>query len=93
VPGDRDFLRRLRKATQEACRQTRDREANRRLQDAVNWADLACVQAIHWEDDEGDSGYLVLIREAAPDAWKFRTEITRLLSDAGFPNIAVKTEW
>ena len=58
----------------------------------VNWADLHCVDAQHWQDADGDKGYTVIISEASPEA----TELARMVAEAlgtKWGRVNVITEW
>ena len=60
---------------------------------AVNWADFQCTCAEYYIDDLGNTGYRVLIEEAAPD----NTEVVNFIDDEltmrGYTNIEIRLEW
>lgn len=58
----------------------------------VNWADLHCVSAEWYFDDEGNTGYRVYIEEASPDAINFRNAVNDELFARGW-DVEVITEW
>ena len=61
--------------------------------DAVNWADLHCVEARHTINHLGDEVYQVLIEEASPSAQNLQRFVREFLEDANFKNVEVITEW
>lgn len=61
--------------------------------DAINWGDIRCVNVLFYTDVHGDTGYQVVIEEAAPDSSTFQNYIAGKLGVAGFPNIEVRCEW
>lgn len=61
--------------------------------DAVNWADLHCFQAEHWENQDGQAGWRVWIEEAAPEADKLKEFVRDDLAEHGWPGVEVVTEW
>lgn len=83
-------LKQLRAAATAACKaavEAKDTMPN----EAVNWADLTCVEAAHVTTDSGDSYYQVSIEEAeSNDLCIF---IAMRLGEAGFPGVEVDTEW
>jgi hypothetical protein len=81
----------LRQAANDACEAARN--ADPRLVDAVNWGDLSCVRAESCDGDDGSLIYRVWISEADPDAGIFQSFVSEYLSEAGYSNITVSTEW
>ena len=61
------------------------------VQDAINWADLHCIQAnwIFYPDPQ----WQVVISEASPTAWHLQTYIAGELTKQGYPHVDVITEW
>ena len=70
-----------------------DRAANDDIQDAVNWGDLGCSSAEHFETDDGRAGFRVWIEEAAPEAVELQQFIRADLAEHGWPGVEVRTEW
>ena len=60
---------------------------------AVNWADFQCTCTEYYIDDLGDTGYRVVIEEAAPD----NTEVAKFIADElamyGYRDIEIRLEW
>ena len=81
----------LRMCADEACDAAFKDESCRH--DAINWGDLACVTAEHYNNDGGDAGYRVWIEEADPGAINLRNFILDHLAKAGFVDVDVITEW
>ena len=82
-------LRLLRDATDAALARAR----NDGITDAVNWADLRCAIAEHFEDHEGHAGWRVWIEEAAPEADQLKEFVAADLAAHGWPGVEVVTEW
>lgn len=61
--------------------------------DAVNWADLSCVEAGFCVNDGGDEYYYVKIEEADPAAYHLREFISNWLKERGYDDVVVRTEW
>ena len=61
--------------------------------EAINWADLHCVETCYIFDSFGDSRYCVVIEEASPECPVFHRAVRNGLAAAGFQNIDVRTEW
>lgn len=59
----------------------------------INWGDLGCCDVRRYESVHGDSGYEVLIEEAAPDCPLFCSYVREFLTEHGFENVEVRTEW
>lgn len=77
----------LRSATNQACEQAMV-EIGLFTSEAINWADLGCAECgIH------DTGWYVVIEEAAPNAIELQTFIRRWLADHGYRDVQVATEW
>lgn len=64
------------------------KEAHGKVEDAVNWADLRCVEVTRCQDY-----YMVVISEAAPDAWKLREFVQEYLEKHGYYDVVITTEW
>jgi hypothetical protein len=60
---------------------------------AVNWSDLRCISAEYFVNDCGDSGYRVLIEEAAPDNAEIVDFIDDELSMKGYFGVEIGLEW
>ena len=84
-------LRKLRDATDAAIGVIETRED--RPKEAINWADLGCVQAAWVITEQGESYAEVLIEEAAPDCSAFQAEVAAELNRRGWPGVRVVTEW
>jgi hypothetical protein len=66
------------------------------VDDAVNWSDLSCLSVERVETICGqtiDVEWRVIVSEASPDAYKFRTAVADELATRCFPAVAVVTEW
>lgn len=59
----------------------------------VNWADLRCIGAQYWLDDEGDTGYRVTLSEADAAAAALHVFVRDFLAKRGFAGVEVVTEW
>lgn len=70
-----------------------DRANKDDIQDAVNWSDLGCRRAEHFEDDAGNAGWRVWIEEAAPEATELQNFVSGDLAEHGWPGVEVVTEW
>lgn len=73
--------------TDEACE-----FANGKVGDAVNWADLNCVEALLVVSLDGDVYFQVTVSEASPQASDFQEFVRKYLEDRGF-KARVITEW
>ena len=60
-------------------------------QDAINWADLHCIQA-NWIFYP-DTRWQIIISEASPTAWHLQTYIAEALTTQGYSNVDVIMEW
>ena len=79
----------LKKATANAITAAEDAQ----VEGAINWGSLYCVEAwVMIEAQAGMSGS-VLIEEAAPDNYEFQKFIIGYLSERGFRDVGVRTEW
>lgn len=88
---NREELKKLRQATDDAIGEV---ESQRLVHgEAINWADLSCMQAAWVETDDGEAYAEVKIEEAAPECPKFAAEIERILEKANYPGVRVVTEW
>lgn len=61
--------------------------------EAINFADLCCVDAarvVHWDGTERD---MVVIAEAAPECPVFAAFVAHHLAEAGWTDVEVRTEW
>ena len=85
-----DYLARLETATEAALAELK---ATKDVRGAINWGDLHCADSSWWLRSDGDSGYEVVIREAAPDAEALRVAVWEALERAGFQAVEVTTEW
>jgi hypothetical protein len=64
------------------------------VDDAVNWADLQCIDVERCENIEGDVIYRVIIEEASPDANDFRAFVYDYLNrHFDGMRFSVLTEW
>lgn len=77
--------------TNEACESAFN--LRKQIGGAVNWADLGCVSAEKWVNHLGETGYRVIIEEVSPGADDFRKYIWECLTDSGFTNVEISTEW
>ncbi len=65
----------------------------KKFSEAINWGDLSCVGAEHCTDDEGRSTCRVYIEEASPSCPELQKFIRHKLSELGYDEIEVITEW
>lgn len=86
IPG---VLRLLRDAADAAIERAKDDE----VEGPVNWADLGCSKAEHFEDSEGGAGWRVWIDEADPTAIELQQFVRADLAEHGWPGVEVVTEW
>ena len=63
-----------------------------KLDGAINWGDLACVDAWYFIDSFGFSGYRVLVEGASPDAVDLQEYIEDYLLDHML-DVYVVLEW
>lgn len=63
------------------------------INEAINWADLRCVEARCVLTDQGDQYLEVIIEEASPDAAKLQDAIRGGLERKGWEGVVVVTEW
>jgi hypothetical protein len=82
----------LRKATDDACAAAWEDCAECRG-DAVNWADLKCIGAEWFVDDDGVPGHRVWVDEADPAAYRLLRFVAGYLERAGFAGVHVVLEW
>ena len=88
---DSIYLRQLHSCANDACDAARgDSKASC---EAVNWGDLGCVRVTRWYGLDNTSGWQVWIEEASPDAEALQWFIQKYLSDEGFGDVEVYTEW
>ena len=60
---------------------------------AINWADFRCTQALEYHDNYGDSGIQLLFAEADPNRIETIKSISEELVKAGYVGIEVMLEW
>lgn len=84
-------LETLKACAETACRLAADHEFFSR--EAVNWADLHCVEAREWRSDAGDHGLAVYIEEASPGSHQLHQYIAEHLRRHGWQNVEVNIEW
>lgn len=82
----------LRKATDDACAAAWEDCPDCR-DEAVNWADLKCIGAEWFVDDDGVPGHRVWVDEADPAAYRLRGFVAGYLERAGFAGVHVLLEW
>lgn len=82
-------LKQLREAADRAC----DLAMNAGVKGAINWGDLGCTYAEHYDAEEDGSGYRVHIEEAAPGERELIEFVAGKLREQGFGEIDVQTEW
>lgn len=85
-------LKLLREKATEICNEIKEQGLHFE-DEAINWADLRCVEAEEYVTDKGDEGVRVYIEEAAPVNTKFKVEVVERLEKAGYYGIEVLTEW
>ena len=90
-----DLLLRLQRAATAACDHAfRERRRPELWNEAVNWADLQCVEAQSVVNQDGRTWCRVVIEEAGPEGCSgFRQFIRDELGAAGFPDVEVETAW
>lgn len=79
-----EYLKRLRAMTNNACIIYEQRGGTSLLR---------CTYAEYRLDDEGHEHFAVSVQEASPDDGELQKFVHEQLSEAGFPNIQVETEW
>ena len=84
-----DKLRKLKWATNEAIEAVRKED----IPEAVDWANLRCVNAQWIVDDEGNKHAAVVVDEASPEAGLLQAAIRAELERLGWPDVRVVTEW
>jgi len=60
---------------------------------AVNWANFKCVQALEYHDNYVMQGIQLVFAEADPNADKLKKDISKELVKAGYKGIEIITEW
>lgn len=60
---------------------------------AANWADLRCIEARQWTNQDGDTGWTVIVSEASPDAAELQGYVGLALMEEFGEAIEVETEW
>ena len=84
-------LKELKQAAEEACLSAYQ---NKELIDGcINWADLHCLTAKKYEDDDGVTGYEVIIEEADPSQSDLHIFIDGFLRKRGYEGIETIFEW
>lgn len=68
-------------------------EQQEEIKDAVNWADLRCVEARAYVNELGHEGLLVVIEEVAPEAYVFHHALATALAARGFADVEVISWW
>ena len=68
-------------------------ELEGKVDDAVNWGDLTCIDAWLCLGRGGDRWYAVCITEADPCATRFQECVRQKLAERGYENVEVYTEW
>lgn len=61
--------------------------------EAINWGDFDCVGAEFYIDNDGETGYRVLIEEADPCCVHVHKFVSDYLASRGFEHVEVRTEW
>jgi hypothetical protein len=67
-----------------------------KLHDAVDWGHLRCTAVEKVKIFSGNAiriEWRVLIEEASPDAYEFRTLVAEQLARRGYSGVAVVTQW
>jgi hypothetical protein len=67
-----------------------------KIYDAVDWDHLGCTAVEKVKIFSGNAisiEWRVLIEEASPDAYEFRTLVAEQLSRRGYSGVAVVTQW
>lgn len=94
LPDEDSARREIMKKLEIACEAALVR-AHRKRKDipgAINWADLSCLDVEWYKTLAGDSGYRVVIEEAAPENDVFQKFIHDDIKKFGF-DVDVVTEW
>ena len=66
-----------------------------KIHDAINWDHLGCTAVEKVKIFSGNATsreWRVLIEEASPDAYEFRTLVAEELARRGYPDVAVVTQ-
>lgn len=61
--------------------------------DAVNWANFKCVQALEYHDNYDVQGIQLVFAKADPNANELKQDISKELVKAGYKGIEVIVEW
>lgn len=61
--------------------------------DAINWADLRCVDVERVTSLNGSEFWRVVIEECSPTSSQLREHVQEYLRVRGFTNLEVVTEW
>ena len=81
----------LYKSANEACALAVKRK--KKINGAINWADLKCVEARQWSAWPTETGYTVIIQEADPVNLELRAFINQYLERMGYYGIDIEMEW
>lgn len=63
------------------------------LPNGANRADLRCIEVRQWINQDGDTGYTVIVSEASPDAAELQCYVALALMEEFGGSIEVETEW
>ncbi len=63
------------------------------IYEAINWADLHCVDVADVDSYFNGKYIQITIEEAAPECLNFQTEVMKKLQDIGYRNIDIVTQW
>lgn len=69
------------------------RDPERHTTEAINWANLRCVEVQHATGQHNDVLYLIEIEEAASDCPILHSAVTQALESRGHTKFCIRTEW
>ena len=70
-----------------------DRKDKLFVHEAINWADLHCVDVADVDSYFNDKYIQVTIEEAAPECLNFQAHIIKKLEEIGYKHVNVVTQW
>lgn len=85
------YLNTLREVADAACDEAFAQRNT--LKGAINWGDLGCVSAEYYVDADGGEGYRITIEEADPWNTELHEFIQTKITEAGYADIEIYTEW
>lgn len=87
------YLEKLRHDVQVIIESIAEKNKSDYSDEAINWADLICVETSKVMNNYGNVYYRVLIEEAAPACPNLQLAIQEELAELGYDNVCVDTAW